>query len=90
MSVHVVWNTIQDPVRREVLEGAVVGALAARPKEEHWDVRLTESKAVPGWTAVVIAPDKTKVSWSFDGIDGGDSPDVVRRWMETLLRAAGL
>lgn len=90
MTVHVVWNTIRNPEKKVASEKAVLEALASRPEQERWDVKLTESDAVPGWTAVVVGPRNMKVAWYFHGRGEEDSPPVVRERIEMLLRSVGL
>jgi len=86
MGVHVVWNTIRDAKRKRILERAVVEAIGNRPSSGHWDVKLTECDALPGWTAVVVAPDRTRVAWYFEGQGIDDDPELVRLRIEILLR----
>ena len=86
MGVHVVWNTIKDTERKQVLERAVLAAIGNRLAEGHWDVKLTECDALPGWTAVVVAPDRTRVAWYFEGHGVDDDPELVRLRMEILLQ----
>lgn len=90
MGIHVVWNTIKDAARKQVLEQAVLAAIGGRLEEGHWDVKLTESGALPGWTAVVLAPNKTKVAWYFHGQGDDDAPELVQTRIEILLKVVGL
>jgi hypothetical protein len=86
MGVHVVWNTIRDVRRKHLLERAVLDAIGDRPSAGHWDVKLTECDALPGWTAVVVAPDRTRVAWYFEGDGEDDDPELVRLRIEILLQ----
>lgn len=89
MSVHVLWNTLKDPTKQQAAKAAILDALARRPDEEHWDVKLTESAAIPGWVAVILCPNKTKVAWYFHGYPEEDSPEAVKTRVQQLLRAVG-
>jgi len=89
VAVHIVWNTLKDPVKHENAKAAILAALGHRPVEEHWDVKLTESLAIPGWVAVIQCPNKTKVAWYFHGYQGEDTPENVRCRVQELIRAVG-
>jgi hypothetical protein len=89
MSVHIVWNTLKDPQRRGLLQAAVLDAIKHHGEDGSWHVKLTACGALPGWTAVIVAPDQTKIAWHFQAHE--DQPaDRVRQRIELLLRAAGL
>ena len=89
MAVHFIWNTLKDPVKHQAAKGAVLEALGHRPQHEHWDVKLTESPAVPGWVAVIQCPNKTKVAWYFHGYLDEDSPEAVKARIGELIKAVG-
>jgi hypothetical protein len=89
MAVHIIWNTLRDPVKHETAKGAILEALGHRPLDEHWDVKLTESAAIPGWVAVILGPKNTKLAWYFHGYSEEDSADVVRTRIGELLKAVG-
>jgi hypothetical protein len=90
MTVHVIWNTIRDPEKKKTLEHAVIDALGHHTHDGHWDVKLTESAALPGWTVVVVAPNGAKIAWSFRKPNEGETTGSVRSRIEALLSAAGL
>ncbi|MBI3932906.1 MAG: hypothetical protein HY317_05780 [Acidobacteria bacterium] len=89
MAVHILWNTLRDPVKNENARTAILDVLGKRPEQEHWDVKLTESPAIPGWVAVIQCPNHKKVAWHFHGYLEEDSPDAVRQRIDELLRAVG-
>lgn len=89
MAVHILWNTLKDPGKQRAAKIAILDALGARPADEHWDVKLTESAAIPGWVAVILCPNKAKVAWYFHGYPEEDSPELVKKRVEQLLRAVG-
>jgi hypothetical protein len=90
MAVHVVWNTLHDPLKKSHYETAVLKALAGRPRHEHWDIRLTETPALPGWTAVISGPNQAKIAWYFHRPGLTESAEEVQGRIAALLRAAGL
>ena len=89
MAVHIIWNTLRDPVKHETAKAAILDALGHRPQEERWDVKLTESAAIPGWVAVLQGPRDTKLAWYFHGYMEEDSPEIVRTRIGELLKAVG-